>query len=286
MRVDDLIRAAAVRLAQAGIDTPLLDAQLLMARVLGCSRLDVIAHPERLLTDSEQAEYSALVDKRASRYPLAYILGRKEFYGIEIEVRPGVLVPRSETEILVEECLKRLKAGAEDGRRLIIADIGVGSGAIAVAIAINLPSAEVYATETSPTALEVARLNVEKHKLSRRVRLFEGDLCKPLWHMGTVFDAIISNPPYIPTGEIEKLQPEVKLYEPREALDGGADGLDVFRKLILDARELLKERAFLAVEVGMGQAEAVTKIAQSAGYRRCEVVPDLAGIERVVIAYR
>jgi release factor glutamine methyltransferase len=257
-----------------------------MARVLECSRLDIIAHPERFLTEAEQAEYSALVEKRASRYPLAYILGRKEFYGVELEVRPGVLVPRPETEILVEECLKRLKADDGNSKHHIVADIGVGSGAIAVAMAINLHYAEVYATETSPTALEVARLNIEKHKLSRKVRLLEGDLCKPLRHMGAVFDAIISNPPYIPTGEIENLQPEVKLYEPREALDGGADGLDVYRKLIPDARELLKEGAFLAVEIGIGQAEAVIMMSKSAGYRRWEVVPDLAGIERVVIAYR
>lgn len=275
-----------MRLAQAGIDAPLLNAQLLMARVLECSRLDIIAHPERFLTEAEQAEYSALVEKRASRYPLAYILGRKEFYGVELEVRPGVLVPRPETEILVEECLKRLKADDGNSKHHIVADIGVGSGAIAVAMAINLHYAEVYATETSPTALEVARLNIEKHKLSRKVRLLEGDLCKPLRHMGAVFDAIISNPPYIPTGEIENLQPEVKLYEPREALDGGADGLDVYRKLIPDARELLKEGAFLAVEIGIGQAEAVIMMSKSAGYRRWEVVPDLAGIERVVIAYR
>jgi release factor glutamine methyltransferase len=277
-----------VRLAQAGIDAPLLNAQLLMARVLECSRLDVIAHPERFLTEAEQAEYGVLVEKRASRYPLAYILGRKEFYGVELEIRPGVLIPRPETEILVEECLKRLEADEEKGniKRRIVADIGVGSGAIAVAIAINLNNAEVYATETSPTAMEVARINIEKHKLSQKVRLLEGDLCKPLRQMGMVFDAIISNPPYIPTGEIENLQPEVKLYEPREALDGGADGLDVYRNLIPDARELLKEGAFLAVEIGIGQAEAVTMISKSAGYRRWEVVPDLANIERVVIAYR
>lgn len=275
-----------MRLAQAGIDAPLLNAQLLMARVLECSRLDVIAHPERLLTEAEQAEYSAMVEKRVSRYPLAYILSRKEFYGVELEVRPGTLVPRPETEILVEECLKRLKADDGNSKHHIVADIGVGSGAIAVAMAINLHYAEVYATETSPTALEVARLNIEKHKLSRKVRLLEGDLCKPFRHVGAVFDAIISNPPYIPTGEIENLQPEAKLYEPREALDGGADGLDVYRKLITDARELLKEGAFLAVEIGIGQAEAVIMMSKSAGYRRWEVVPDLAGIERVVIAYR
>ncbi len=271
---------------QAGIETAILDAQLLMARVLRCSRLDVIAHPERSLTDLEQAEYNALVNKRISRYPLAYILGRKEFYGIEIEVRAGVLIPRPETEILVEECLRRLRNCVGNGRLPVIADIGVGSGAIAIAIAINLPSIEVYATETSMAALEVARLNVEKHKLSRRVRLLEGNLCEPLRCMKGQFDAIVSNPPYIPTSEIGNLQPEVKLYEPMEALDGGADGLDVYRKLIPDAHELLKERAFLAVEVGAGQADAVARIAQSAGYRQCEVVPDFAGIERVVIIYR
>lgn len=260
----------------------MLDAQLLMARVLRCSRLDVIAHPERELAEARASDYSALVEKRAERYPLAYILGVKEFYGIELDVAPGVLVPRPETEVLVEECLKRLRDIAEPR----IADVGAGSGAIAVALALNLPSASVYATEISSAALEVARANVRKHDVAGRVSVLEGDLLEPLVGAGVRFDAIVSNPPYIPSGEIDALQPEVSRFEPREALDGGADGLDAYRRLLPEAAPLLAETGFVAVEVGAGEAPAVRGLALDCGYRDVSVIPDLAGIERVVVARR
>jgi len=275
----ELLQNAARRLAEAGVETPLLDAQLLLAHVLHCSRLDLIAHPERSLTEAELREFNVVLGRRSAREPLAYILGHKEFYGLEIDVAPGVLIPRPETELLVEECTRRLTRSSP-----VIADIGTGSGAVAVALAASIPSAAVYATELSPAALEVARRNVEKHDLSGRVTLVRGDLVEPL--AGMSFDAIVSNPPYIPTGEIESLQPEIRLHEPIEALDGGPDGLGVYRRLIPAAKPLLLEGGFLAVEVGSGQAGAVGGIAQGAGYGEIVIARDLAGIERVVVACR
>lgn len=215
-----------------------------------------------------------MLESRASRYPLAYIIGEKEFFGLAFVVSSAVLVPRPETEILVEECLKRLGDGS------LIADVGTGSGAIAVAVAVNLPNAKVYATDSSEEALKVARANVEKHGVADRVCIVGGDLLEPLIETGLEFDAIVSNPPYIPTGAIESLESEVR-QEPIQALDGGTDGLDAYRRLFPQAALLAK---MVAVEIGIEQADPVTQIAREAGWAHVEVVRDLAGIERVVIA--
>ena len=278
--VGDQILDAARRLSEAGIDSPLLDTQLIMARALGCSRLDVIAHSERMLADSQLSLFTFMLEKRLARCPLPYILGRKEFYGLELTVGTGVLIPRPETETLVEECVRRVGQ-----RACLLADIGTGSGAIAVALAASLPESRVYATEISQPAAEVARANVEKHSLAQRVSVLMGDLLEPLVGLGLLFDAIVSNPPYIPTDEIATLAPEIRLYEPAGALDGGPDGLDSYRRLFPESVGLLREGGFVAVEIGAGQADAVRSIASAAGFSKIEVVPDLAGIGRVVIAY-
>ena len=280
-RVEDYLRPAALKLKDAGVESPLLDAQLIMARALKCSRLNIIAHPERELSEAESENFIGMLEKRTERYPLAYLLGSKEFYGLEIEVRPGVLIPRPETELLVEECLKCIRTANP-----IIADIGTGSGAIPIAICANLPGAQMYATEISDIAVEVARSNIEKHSLEERVSIVRGDLLEPLVHLNLEFDAIVSNPPYISTADLDTLQPEVRLYEPRGALDGGKDGLDAYRRLFPDCLKLLIDGGFLAVEIGIGEAGAVRKLAEQASYTRIEIIPDLAGIERVVVAYK
>ena len=187
-----------------------------MARALGVSRLDVIAHPERVISQSQLATFYDMLGRRAARCPLAHILGEKEFFGLSFEVTPAVLVPRPETEVLVEEVLKRV--GDDAG----IADVGTGSGAIAVALAVNLPRARVWATDTSEEALKVARANAEKHAVAGRVSMVRGDLLEPLIAMGLVFDAVVSNPPYVPSSEAVSLEPEVR-QEPAEALYGGPD---------------------------------------------------------------
>lgn len=268
----ELISAIA-RLRDAGVETPQLDSQLLMAYALGCSRLDVVAHPERVLTDPQLTLLRDMLQRRATRYPLAYILGEKEFFGLLLEVTPAVLIPRPETEILVEQVLARV---GDDAR---IADIGTGSGAIAVAMAVNLRAARIWATDTSEDALKVARANAEKHAVSERVSMISGDLLEPLVLKGLQFDAVVSNPPYIPSAVIESLEPEVRR-EPVGALDGGADGLDAYRGLFPQAIACTK---LVAVEFGIGQGDSVADIAKAAGFSDVEIVRDLAGIERVAI---
>lgn len=280
MNVGSEVRSAASRLARVGVDSPSLDAQLLMAHTLSCNRLDVIAHPERLPSADELAQYTGLVERRAARYPLSYLLGHKDFYGLDIIVAPGVLIPRPETEILVEECVKKLK-GRENAQ---IADIGAGSGAIAIALAASLPSAKVHTTEISREALQVAEANIEKHQLAGRVELLPGDLLEPIAGLGVRFDAIVSNPPYIPTADIESLEPEVRDHEPRLALDGGPDGLDAYRRILPESLALLSKDGFVAVEMGIGEAQAVQAIALGSGYGDVEIIKDLAGIERVLVA--
>ena len=281
--LSDELALAIKRLREAGVESPQLDAQLLMAHALGCSRLDVISHPERILTTTEETAFRSMLDRRAARYPLAYILGKKEFFGLEIEVSPAVLIPRPETEILVEECLRRV------GDEPLIADICTGSGAIAVALAVNSPKARIWATDTSDEALKVARVNAEKHGVATRISILRGDLLdETIVRQLTaglsshLLDAIVSNPPYIPTGVIESLELEVR-QEPVQALDGGLDGLDVYRRLFAQAMGLSK---LVAVEIGMGQADPVTQIATDVGWSHIEIVQDLAGIERIVMARR
>lgn len=281
LTVGEEIRAAVERLREAGVDSALLDTQIMMARALGCSRLSVIAHPERVLTDSELALFNSMLDKRIQRCPLAYIIGCREFYGLDFNVAPGVLIPRPETEVLIDACAARLGTGSP-----VIADIGVGSGAIAVAIAVSIPNVIVYGTDIAEEALKVAGANIENHDVMDRVTLFKGDLLEPLQGLGVRFDAVVSNPPYIPTGDLSNLQPEVRLYEPVGALDGGQDGLDVYRRLFPDSMGLLASTGFVAVEIGVGEASMVTQIAKETGYNKTEIIEDLAGISRVVIAYR
>lgn len=272
--VSDELSAAIIRLREAGVDTPQLDSQLMMAHATGSSRLDIVAHPERVFSDSQLAKFRTMLDMRMARYPLAYILGEKEFFGLSFMVDPSVLIPRPETEILVEQLLVRLADGAG------IADIGTGTGAIAIALAVNLPEANIWATDTSEDALKVARANAEKHAVSKRVSMVSGDLLEPLTRKGLRFDAVVSNPPYIPSAAIGFLEPEVQC-EPIGALDGGLDGLDAYRRLFPQAAECT---GLAAVEFGIGQGDSVAEIAKAAGFSRVELIRDLAGIERVAIA--
>ncbi len=208
--VAEAAAAAAEILKESGVESFRLDAEILLAHVLGCSRLQIIAYPEAELTGRQAAEFDSLVRRRAGRCPLAYLVGCREFYGMRISVREGVLVPRPETELLVEQVVARMR-----GRRALVADVGTGSGAVAVAVAASLPDAAVYATDISADALEVAGRNVANHHLADRVKLARGDLTEPLKCAGVRFDAVVSNPPYVPSGQIPSLEPEVSQWEPR-----------------------------------------------------------------------
>jgi release factor glutamine methyltransferase len=264
------------RFAERGLPTPRLDAELLLAHVLKKDRVALYTHFDQPLEPDELAEYRELIKRRLAGEPVAYLVGMKEFRSLELLVDARVLVPRPDTEAAVELALSRV-AGNEAPR---VVDVGTGSGAIALALKKALPAASVTAIDRSPDAAEVARENARRLQLD--VEVLVGDLFAPV--EGS-FDLIVSNPPYIPTGELATLPPEVKR-EPRLALDGGADGLDVIRRLIGDARARLNAGGSLVMEVGDGQAPEVAALLQGAGYVDVETAKDLAGIERAVAGRR
>lgn len=279
------LRAWARRLfAEAGVDSPALDAELLLAHVLGVDRPWVLARPEHMLTAAERRQFLSLVARRRQREPLAYILGRVPFCGLELLVSPAVLIPRPETEELVEHAAAWLynseKAGAELAS-LRIADVGTGSGAIAIALAHRFPDIRVLAVERSPDALEIAAANVRRHHLQGRVHLLAGDMLEPL---GGKLHLILANLPYIASSELPSLMPEVSRYEPRQALDGGADGLDPLRRLLEQAACRLAGGGALMAEIGAGQGAAALEAARRhfPGVA-LEVRKDLAGFDRFLI---
>jgi len=222
-----------------------------------------------------------LFARRAAREPLQYLLGSQEFCGLDFLVDRSVLIPRPETELLVEQVIQHnLRA-----RPLIIADIGTGSGCIAVALARALPTAVLYATDRSPAALRIAEQNATRHGVKDRVRFVVGDLLEPLraHRLEGKVAAVVSNPPYIPDRELFELQPEVRIFEPRLALAGGGDGLEFHRRLLSDAAEFLTPGGLLVFEVGQGQAGQLSEIAVAqGGYAQADLVRDAAGIDRVV----
>lgn len=259
-------------LAEKGVENARLEAEWLLCATTGMDRVGLYVNFEKPLTDAELAAYRALVTRRAKREPLQYLLGSQEFCGLDFLVSPAVLIPRHDTEVLVEEALRRAPASAS------ILDIGVGSGCIAVALARSLPTADVRGVEKSADALALAQQNIDR--LGVRVTLFEGSLFEPF--AGERFDLIVSNPPYIPTADLATLQPEVRDYEPMGALDGGADGLDYCRTIIPAAPEHLTPGGWLLVEIGIGQAEAVGEMFTRAGFTDIFTAKDPALIDRVV----
>lgn len=279
-----LLTEAGKRLAEAGIDGPFLEAETLLGRLLGTNRAGVIARFREKLDEAATDAFCGLVKRRAAREPLQYITGKQEFFGLDFNVGPAVLIPRPETEYLVQEAIDFFaRAGME---KPLAADIGTGSGCIAVAVAAKVPSATVYAVDTSDAALKTARENAEANGVSGRIAFLEGDLLSPLKEEGLAgrLDVMASNPPYIPTGEIPGLQPEV-LFEPRSALDGGPDGLDAIRRIIAEAPEYLRPGGLLLVEIGFGQADAVKSLAdENSGLVFDKFIIDFSGIERVLAA--
>ena len=276
----DYIRLSTDFLARRGIESARLDAEVLLAYVLQQDRVYLYVHFDQPLEPSEVDAYRELIVQRGRRIPVAYLTGEKEFYSRAFRVEPGVLIPRPDTEILVE----RVVAWAHGrGGPLEIADIGTGSGAIAVTLALELPQAAVWATDVSDEALRVAAGNAERLGASGRVHFLHGPWVEPL--DGRQFDAVVANPPYIPSAELERLAPEIR-YEPRVALDGGQDGLAAYRGLVPGALKAVRPGVIAAVEVGDGQAETVAQMAERAGWQRVETVKDHAGIDRVVVMER
>jgi release factor glutamine methyltransferase len=253
-------------------DVPRLEAEILLAHVLGASRVALLAHPERTLTTNQLADYRTIVRHRASNYPLPYLTGRVEFYGLEFEVTPEVLIPRPETETLVDLALAR--------RPATIVDVGTGSGCIAVALAVHLPQTTVCAIDLSPAALAVAGRNAERHGVADRVQLMVGDVLSP--RPGPA-DLIASNPPYISAGDCASLPVSIRDHEPRLALDGGPDGLATVQQLLAQAPAVLNARGAILIEIGADQGEAASSLARTYFPQAAiRVHPDLAGRDRVL----
>ena len=273
MSIRDLLHDAAARLAAAGVGSARTDAGILLAHAMGVTREDLIA-ATRQPSAEEAALFESFVVRRVAREPVAYIRGSREFWSLDFKVGPGVLVPRPETETLIEQALA---AFPDRSAALSIADLGAGSGALLVAALKEFPHARGMGFERSPEAFAYAETNLAAHGLAARGRVIATD-----WNKADgPFDLILSNPPYIPSADIEDLDPEVRLFEPRPALDGGADGLDAYRALAGLLPRLLGPGATALLELGQGQEKQVEPLFQ--GLTVVRVAPDLAGIPRVLV---
>ena len=261
------------------IASPRLEAEILLSHVLHTNRLQLYLEFDKPLQESELAPLRPLLKRRIQREPLPWITGEWGFYNEEFIVLPDVLCPRSDTEALINTVLEHIPTEGD----FFVADIGCGSGCIGLTLAMERPNIKLYAVDIAPAALECTKRNVEKFALQDRVAVLKGPFLSPIPAQRPI-DIVVSNPPYIPSGDIADLEPEVSEYEPRIALDGGADGLDVYNVLIPKAAE--RARVAVAVEVGIHQSVKVSAIMKDAGLRNIQVVNDLGGIPRVVMGFK
>ena len=279
LNISSAIRQATERLANsAARGEHRLDAETLLMNVLGRDRGYLYAHPELELSCRELNQYDQTLTRRAAGEPLQYITGHQEFWGLDLQVTPAVLIPRPETEHVVEVALDLIRGIALPR----IVDVGTGSGCIALALASELPQANIQAVDISEEALEVARGNANRLGLSERVRFRQSDLLKPFLGPNTEFDLVVSNPPYVGETEADKLQIEVRQHEPHEALFGGAEGLDIYRRLVPQAHQELKPGGWLVMEIGYSQEHAIRELMTE--WEEVHSVPDLQGIPRVMVA--
>lgn len=277
-RVMELINWTADYFKKHGIDSARLDAELLLGHILNKSRLDLYMDFEQVVAKECLAQYRELIKKRVGRMPVAYLINNKEFMSLSFYVDESVLIPRPETEVLVESVLKLQSNGGK------VLDLGTGSGAIVVTLAKQRTDWKFFATDISPEAIAVARENAQRHEVAERITFLQGDLFNP-FDESMKFDCIVSNPPYIPSGEIPALMPEVRDYEPRIALDGGVTGLDFIERLVDEAPKFLTAEGQLVFEFGYNQGDSVRNLIQSnPQYTDNEIIKDYSGIERVAVA--
>jgi release factor glutamine methyltransferase len=279
MTIRELLTRASTTLEEAGVAEARLQAELLLADLIGCDRGGLLVRGREELEPTAARKYEARLRRRARREPLQHITGAEEFCGLRFEVDGRVLVPRPETEGLVEAALELgLAAGAQ------VADLGTGSGCLAVALAVARPDLHLHALDCSRSALEVARMNAESHGVTRRISFIEGDMASPPAVWRGKMDLVISNPPYVSESEWRALEPEVRDHDPREALVAGQSGLEAYGFLLPAAAILLRPGAVLLLELGYGQAEKVSEMAVEHGFRVIRVNPDFRGIPRVLLA--
>ncbi len=276
--VGNVLAAAHEYLVGQDLPGARLEAEKLLAHSLSLSRFDLYTQFDRPLDDDERGAYRLLLRARSSGRPLQHLTGRQAFRRLDLKMADGVFIPRAETELLVEKVLERANAS-----RTPVLELGTGTGAICISIATESPQTSVWTTDISQAALELAKTNAADHGVVDRIQFLQGDLFSPLPD-GVQFAAIVSNPPYIPTQEIETLSLEVRDHEPRAALDGGPSGLDFYERIIADAPARLQPAGLIAFEVGLGQASAVASSLAGAGFRDVEVTRDYGGIDRIVSA--
>jgi release factor glutamine methyltransferase len=267
-------------LAEKGSESPRLDTEVLLARAMDCKRIQLYTRHDEEVADDARQRFKALIRDRVEGCPVAYLVGKKEFYSLELEVNRSVLIPRPDTETVVEESLRLMKEMAEPA----VLDVGTGSGAIAIAVAKYCKTAKVTAIDISAAALEVAARNAARHDVAGRVRFVQGDLFSPL-PAGEKFDFVLSNPPYIPHDDVAKLPAGVRDYEPHQALDGGPTGLEVLGRLVKEAPERLQPGGYLIVEIGSPQEAPARRVIEGqGGLELGKTVYDSAGHPRVLRA--
>lgn len=283
--VGALVVWARQSLVQAGVSNGAQEAVWLLEHALALRSHQLVSQTDRLVSPDVRARIEALVARRVAREPLQYLLGTQEFCGLEFSVSPAVLIPRPETELLIQYIVGHVHALSE----ATIVDVGTGSGCVAITLAARLKGRRILAIDRSPEALEVAQRNAVRHAVRDRIEWLEGDLLAPLRErqVADTIDVIVSNPPYISESDWAGLEPEVRVFEPRMALIGGAQGTEFHERLLRESREFLAPGGLLIMEIGVGQAATVRQFAeQIGGYTALRIIEDAAGIERVVIAQR
>ena len=269
-------------LNQKGIESPRTNAELLLADILNCKRLDLYLSFERPLSEDEVQKYREHIKRRGNFEPLQYVIGKVEFYGLELKVNPSVLIPRPETELMVENILNQFPKE----EKLIILDIGSGSGNIAIALAVNLPSSKIVSTDVSEEALLVAKENSERHKVSERIKFVKHNILKNDVSSFPMFDIVVSNPPYVSKESYSTLQKEIKNFEPAIAVTDEDDGYTFYREISAKASVKLKENGKLFFEVAHGQSEEVVEIMTKNNFKNIEIIKDYQNIDRVIFGER
>ncbi len=288
--ISSLLEKGIELLGKGDYFNPLLDAQILLMHLLDVDKIYLYTHNDEIVKEKVVEEFLELIDLRKKRYPLQYIIGKQEFMGLDFKVKEGVLVPRPDTEVLVEKIIDIVNSGYfKDKENINIVDIGTGSGAITLSLAHFLKNAFVYSVDISDIALSVAKENAKLHDLENQVKFLNGSLFEPLndENLEGKVDILVSNPPYIPTKIIEELQTEVSTYEPKLALDGGADGLDFYRDIINKSNSFMSKISIIAFEIGHDQAGALKNLLEKNGnFENITIVTDFSGLDRVIIGQR
>ena len=286
--IKELLLVTSDFLKKKGIDSPRLTAEILLAHQLDIDRVTLYLNYDQPLNETELSGYRTLIKRRLKREPLQYITGTQEFWSLEFVVNSHALIPRPETELLVELAIKRLKALPELGNHPPnIVDLGTGCGAIAISLAREIGKTKIWATDISSDALKLARLNAEKHKVTDKITFLQGNLWEPLMDLGVAFDIVLSNPPYIATGEFDDLSPEVRNYEPRLALDGREGGVHFIEKIISEAPAFMSPGGWIMLEMSPCQTDTALKlIGETEGYAEKSRIKDYSHHYRVVMAQK